>query len=52
MLTFKGFVHKHNLRIKATTDIKIQQVPDSMRLNNVGIYLGDGPFSSDIGIVN
>ena len=23
-----------------------------MRLNNVGTYLGDAPFSSDIGIVN
>ena len=52
MITFNDFVHKHNLRNKATSNIKIQQVLDSMRLNNVGIYLGDGPFSSDIGIAN
>ena len=25
---------------------------DSIRLNNVGIYVRDGPFSSDFGIVN
>ena len=52
MITFNDFVHKHNLRIKATSNIKIQQVLDSMRLNNVGIYLRDGPFSSDNGIVS
>ena len=52
MISFKDCVNKHNLRNKATPNIKIQQVLDSMRLNNVGIYLRDGPFSSDIGIVN
>ena len=51
-MTFNDFVHKQNLRTKATSKIKIQQVLDSMRLNNVGIYLRDGTFSSDIGIVN
>ena len=40
------------MRNKATSNIKIQQVLDSMRVNNVGIYLRDGPFSSDIGLVN
>ena len=30
----------------------MQQVLDSFSLNNVGIYLRDGPFSSDIGILN
>ena len=52
MITFNDFVHKQNLRNKATSNIKIQQVLDFMRLNNVRIYSGDGPFSSDIGIVN
>ena len=28
--------------------MKIQQVVDSMRINNVGIYVRDGPFSTDI----
>ena len=52
MISFKDFVNKHNLRNKATSNIKIPQVIDSMRLNKVGIYLRDGPFRSDIGIVN
>ena len=52
MTTFKDFVHKHNLRNKATSNIKIQQVLSSLGLNDVRIYLRDGPFESDIGIVN
>ena len=51
-MTFNEFIKKHNLKNKATSNIKIQKVLDSMRLNNVGIYLRDGLFSSDIGIVN
>ena len=51
-MTFNDFIKKHNLKNKATSNIKIQKVLDSMRLNNVGIYLRDGLFSSDIGIVN
>ena len=31
--------------------MKIQQVLCSIGLNNVGVYLRDGPFESDIGIV-
>ena len=52
MMDFNDFIEKHNLKNKATSNIKIQQVLDSIRLNNVGIYLRDGPFSTDIGIVN
>ena len=52
MMTFNDFIEKYNLKNKATSNTKIQQVLDSMRLNNVGIYLRDRPFSSDIGIVN
>ena len=43
---------KYKLKDKATSNIKIYQVLDSIGLNNVEIYLRDGPFSSDIGIVN
>ena len=32
--------------------MKIKQVVSSIGLDNVGIYLRDGPFSGDIGIVN
>ena len=52
ILTFNEFIKKHNLRNKATSNIKIQQVLSSLSLNDVGIYLRDGSFKSDIGIVN
>ena len=40
------------MRNKATSNIKIQQVLSSLSLKDVGIYLRDGPFESNIGIVN
>ena len=51
-MTFNDFVKKYILKNKATSNIKIQQILNSIGLNNVGIYLGDGPFESDIRIVN
>ena len=51
-MTFNDFVQKFKLKNKATSSIKIQQVLGSIGLDNVGIYLRDGPLSSDIGIVN
>ena len=52
MMTFNDFVKKFDLKNKATSNIKIQKVLTSIGLDNVNIYLRDGPFSSDIGIVN
>ena len=52
MMTFNDFVKKYNLKNEATSNIKIQQVLKSIGLDNVKFYLRDGPFSSDIGIVN
>ena len=52
MMSFNDFVKKFDLKNKATSNIKIQQVLHSIGLNNVGIYLRDGPFEFDIGIVN
>ena len=40
------------MKNKSTSIIKIHQVLSSLSLNDVGIYLRDGPFESDIGIVN
>ena len=51
-MSFNGFIKKYNLKNNATSNIKIQQVLDSIGLDNVNIYLRDGPFESDIGIVN
>ena len=53
MMTFNDFVHKHNLKNKATKNIKIYEVLKKLGLDSkVGIYLRDGPFESHIGIVN
>ena len=52
MMTFNDFNKKYKLKNKATSNIKSQQVFSSLSLNDVGIYLRDGPFESDIGIVN
>ena len=51
-MTFNDFVYKYKLKNKATSNIKIHQVLNSIGLNNVNIYLRDGPSSSDIGFVN
>ena len=51
-MSFNDFIKKHNLKNKATSKIKLQQVLNSIGLKNVGIYLRDGPFESDIGIIN
>ena len=52
-MSFNDFVKKHNLENKATSNIKIHEVLKNIRLNTkVGIYLRDGPFSTDMGIVN
>ena len=51
-MTFNDFIKKHNLKNKPTSNIKIQKVLISIGLKNVGIYLRDGPFESDIGIIN
>ena len=53
MITFNYFVRKHNLQNKATSKIKIKEVLKNIGLDSkMGIYLRDGPFSSDIRIVN
>ena len=53
MITFNDFVPKHNLKNKATSNIKMHEVLKKMGLDSkVGIYLRDGVFESDIGIVN
>ena len=51
-MTFNDFIKKHNLKNKPTSNIKIQQVLSFLSLNDIGIYLRDGLFKSDIGIVN
>ena len=52
MMDFNDFVKKFNLKNKASSNIKIQQVLSSLSLDDVGIYLRDGPSDFDIRIVN
>ena len=52
MITFNNFVQKYKLKNKATSNIKIQQDLSCLGLKNVAIYLRDGLFESEIGIVN
>ena len=52
MMSFTDFVHKYNLKYEATSNIKVQQVLSSLSLNDVGIFLRDRAFSSDIRVVN
>ena len=51
-MMFNDFVRKHDLKTKATSNRKIQHILSSLSLDDVGIYLTDGQFSTDIGIVN
>ena len=53
MISFQDFVHKDELKNKALSNEKDRQIFCSLTsLNDVGIYLGDGPFKTDLGIVN
>ena len=52
MMTFNDFITKYSLRNKETSNLKIQQVLSSFSLNDVGIYLRDGPFLGDVGVDN
>ena len=53
MMSFNDFVHKYNLKNNATSNIKLYKVLKKIGLDSKeGIYLRDGPFSSDIGIIN
>ena len=52
MLSFNDFNNRYKLKIKATTNKKIYQAFASIGKGNSDIYLKDGPFSCDIGIVN
>ena len=51
-MSFNDFIHKCNSINEATSNIKIYQVLLSLYLKEAVFYLKNGPFSSDIGIVN
>ena len=51
-MSLNDFVQKYKLKNKAKSNLKTYKVLSSIGLDNAGIYLRDGPFSSDVGIVN
>ena len=52
-MTFNDFVHNYNLKKQATSKIKMNEVLKKVGLGSkVGIYLRDGIFSTNCGIVN
>ena len=52
MTFLNEIIREYNLKNLATSIIKNNQVLSSIRMDNVDIVLRDGPFSSDVGIVN
>ena len=52
-MSFNDFVHKHNLKNKATSFIKKYEVLKKLGLDSkVGIYLRDGDFLTSFGRVS
>ena len=49
--SFHDFIREYGSKNKATSNIKIQQVLSSLSLSDLGIYLRDGPFKTNEGIV-
>ena len=51
-MSISDFAHKSKIKKRATLNITVYRVPSSIELGTVDLYLRDGPFSSDVGIVN
>ena len=51
-LACNDFIKQFDIKNKTTSNLKLQQVLSSSSLDDVGIYLRDGPFLGDIGVVN
>ena len=51
-LSFKEFVEKYGLKNEATSDVKIKENLDILKLNSTGIYMRDDKFTTPSGLVN
>ena len=51
-LSFKEVVEKYGLNNEATSNVKIKEILDILKLNSTGIYMRDAKFTTDSGIVN
>ena len=52
MMTFNGFNKKCRLKNKETSTEEIIRNLSSLTLNDIRIYLRDGPFKTEKGVVN
>ena len=51
-LSFKEFVEKYGPKDEATSNVKIKEILDILKLNSTGIYMRDDKFTTPSGIVN
>ena len=51
-MSFNAFIQKYCLKNEATSTMELQNILCSLALSDVGIFLRDGLFRTDIGIVN
>ena len=55
-LSFKEFVEKYGIKNEATSNVKIKEIRDILKLNSTGrscaIYMRDDKFTTNSGIVN
>ena len=50
-LSFKEFIEKYRLKNEATSNVKIKEILNKLRIQ-CGIYMRDDKFTTDSGIVN
>ena len=47
-MSFTDFVHKYNLKNKAKSIVKYQNILSSLFLSDLGIHLKNGPYKADL----
>ena len=52
ILSFSEFIHKYSLQNRVTLNVKNQNIPSSLTLNDVEIFLRDGPINIGIVIIS
>ena len=51
-LSFKEFVERYEINNEATSNIKMKDIRDILKLNSTGIYMRDDKFTTTAGKVN
>ena len=50
-LSLKEFVDKYGLKNEATSNVKVKEILDILKLNSTGIHMRDDQFTTTSGIV-